>query len=208
MNFEQKIGEGTKKIPDQETQQAKPAAENRQNVPETTILGTAKDEEFPGSIVVKTKNAEGNIVGYAMRTKEDGTIEGNEINYQPDGSTGTVQRLNEADLARLQQQGILGEFQSIKKIEQTKKNDNANIWLQRLFLQGKNPYMAYQTESNEQMYIDEATKALQALSDSEQISLAETFSKEHDRSEKFHYVMIKMNGTVFGKKLAELQKGA
>jgi hypothetical protein len=217
MNYEQKLGGGMPKTPDQESQGAKPIAENKPNISESTILGTSKDENFPGSTIFKIQRPDGKIKGYAIRIKEDGTFEGNEINYQPDGSMGTVQRLNEADLERIRQEGVLDKFQSIKsaeeahlesqrKIEQTKKLDNANIWSNRLFLQGKNPYITYQLEPNEQMYIDEAVKALQALSDDEQASLAEAFLKDHDRSEKFHYVMVKLGNTAFGKKLAELAK--
>jgi len=217
MNFDQKIGAAAMKTSSEGSkQEGQPVAKQKLDVPR--IISAGRDEDFPGSTIFKTQDAEGKIKGYAIRTKEDGSIEGNEIGFSPDGSEKTsIQKLNESNIEMLRDKGLLEKFESIKKAEQekleaskraemAKKMDDTKTWLQRLYLQGTNPYVVQQAEPNEKMYIDEAIKSLKVFSDTDQISLAEDFVKTNSSLEKLHYVMIKLNGTAFGKKLAELMK--
>lgn len=204
MNFEKKLG-GMPQTPEQEAQQPKPVAENQQNVPDNTILGTAKDEEFPGSIVVKTKNLKGKMVGYAMRAKEDGTLEGNEISYQPDGTVGSIQRLNEGDISTLQQKGVIAAFEQAQKIDTKKKHDDAHTWLIRCFLKGE-------SISSNDTEILEAKKSLESLSASEQESIAETFYNDRisnnlsgDSVRSLYSIYPQFKGTVFGEKIRQME---
>jgi hypothetical protein len=125
---------------------------------------------------------------------------------------GAVQKLNEADLAKLQEQGVLAEYEKVKKFETTQKQDIARIWLTRLSLQGTDPFMNQLETPAERMYMDETTKALQNLSPAEQVSLADTIFEEKmsnnpsgDSVRQLYGVYVKLKGTPFADRIGELE---
>ena len=212
MNFAERMNSGESKKPEQEAQGVKPVAENKQATPENIILGASKDENFPDATVVKTRDKEGKEKGYALRMKEDGTFEGNEINYQPDGSIGSVQKLNEDDLAKLEQQGVLEEYKKTKKTEGTERQESGRIHLMRLFLKGDhiNPQFAHTRNEETKMSLQEAKKNMDDLNPAEQEALAEEFYNstigKHITNNKDAYnVYLNFKGTSFAERFKQLE---
>ena len=89
------------------------AEKEEENIEKVTILGDTKDDNFKDSIIVKTKNAEGRIIGYAIRKNSNGDLEGNKIGYMKDGSVGAVYQLHESNFSELKQNGVLDEYENI-----------------------------------------------------------------------------------------------
>jgi hypothetical protein len=81
-------------------------------VEKANIMEVVKDKNFEGSIIIKTKNAEGRTIGYALRKNSQGNLDGNMIGYTEDGSIGPVYQLHEADFINLGQQGILDLYEN------------------------------------------------------------------------------------------------
>lgn len=99
-----------------------------------SVVEVVKNDNFEGSIIVKTQDAEGRIVGFALRKNGSGDLEGNKIGYMKDGSVGWVQQLHESDFAELARQGIMEAYEDAlsneDKIEVEKKvsaNDQEEI---------------------------------------------------------------------------------
>jgi hypothetical protein len=211
MNFDQRVGEAKLNTPDQEGQEVKVVTENKPQAPESTIIGTSKDENFPGSTVFKVQDPDGKIKGYAIRTKEDGTFEGNDISYKPDGSMGTVQKLNEVDLAKLQQQGVIDEYKKQKNIESIKKMDEGKIKLMGLFLKGEHINPTYGiTDNVAQMLVSDTKNYMNSLSPTEQENLAQEFydssiGKAPENNRDAYYVYLNFKGTPFGNKFSQLE---
>ena len=80
-------------------------------VEKADIVEVTRDKNFEGSIIIKTKNTDGRMIGYALRKNSQGDLEGNRINYISDGTAGAVYQLHEADLASLDQQGVLDLYE-------------------------------------------------------------------------------------------------
>ncbi|HHD92156.1 MAG TPA: hypothetical protein ENL06_00850 [Candidatus Portnoybacteria bacterium] len=93
--------------------------ENIEPKPEkANIVGITKDPNFEGSIIIKTKNKEGKIVGYALRKNSHGDWEGNEIVYMPDGEVGPTYQLDETDFSKLREQGVLASYENIPTMKE------------------------------------------------------------------------------------------
>ncbi|MFA7319506.1 MAG: hypothetical protein WC022_02820 [Parcubacteria group bacterium] len=82
-------------------------------IEKANIVGITKDRNFPGSVIIKTENAEGRMMGYAIRKDSQGNLEGNEIRYMKDGSIGPVYQLHESSFAKLREQGVLEAYENI-----------------------------------------------------------------------------------------------
>ncbi|KKW05340.1 MAG: hypothetical protein UY41_C0055G0003 [Candidatus Moranbacteria bacterium GW2011_GWE1_49_15] len=98
------------------SQQQEKTMEKRQSqIEKANIMEVAKDPNFEGSIIIKTKDEQGRIVGYAIRKNSQGNLEGNKIGYMTNGphhgSIGTVYQLHEADFNKLAQNGILEAYE-------------------------------------------------------------------------------------------------
>ena len=84
------------------------------------IVEITKDHNFASSIIIKTKDAEGRITGYAIRKDNRGDWEGNKIRYMKDSSRGPVYQLHESDFEELRQQGILDAYENIPEMKERK----------------------------------------------------------------------------------------
>jgi len=87
--------------------------ESKKNINNPNIIEIAEDKNFEGSTIIKTKDAEGRIIGYALRKNSRGDLEGNEIGYMEDGSVGPVYQLHESDFAKLKQQGVMESYENV-----------------------------------------------------------------------------------------------
>ncbi|KKR19015.1 MAG: hypothetical protein UT48_C0038G0002 [Parcubacteria group bacterium GW2011_GWE2_39_37] len=81
----------------------------------------ARDRNFEGSIIVKTKSEDGQTVGYAIRRDSHGNLEGNKIGYMPNGSTGPVYQLHQSDFDRLAEEGILEAYDHALSEEESQR---------------------------------------------------------------------------------------
>ncbi|MEI8344100.1 MAG: hypothetical protein WCF93_04080 [Candidatus Moraniibacteriota bacterium] len=80
-------------------------------VEKANIVGAVKDKNFEGSVIVKTQDAEGRVIGYALRKNSKGELEGNKIGYMKDGSVGWVQQIHESGLVELEENGVLEKYE-------------------------------------------------------------------------------------------------
>ncbi|KKU52181.1 MAG: hypothetical protein UX75_C0055G0003 [Candidatus Moranbacteria bacterium GW2011_GWE2_47_10] len=104
------------------SQQQEKTMEKRQSqIEKANIMEVAKDPNFEGSIIIKTKDEQGRIVGYAIRKNSQGNLEGNKIGYMTNGphhgSIGTVYQLHEADFLKLAQNGVLNAYENALALE-------------------------------------------------------------------------------------------
>jgi uncharacterized membrane protein len=84
----------------------------------SNIIGVTRDRNFEGSVIVKTEDSEGRIIGYAIRKNSQGDWEGNEIRYMKDGSIGHVYQLHEKDFSKLGEQGVLASYESMPAMKE------------------------------------------------------------------------------------------
>jgi hypothetical protein len=75
------------------------------------IIGAIRDANFPGSVIIKIQNTDGRMIGYALRRKSNGELEGNTIAYLSDGSVGTTYQLHASDFAQLRDNGVLEKYE-------------------------------------------------------------------------------------------------
>ncbi len=68
-------------------------------------------DDFDGSIIIKTKNSRGEIVGYALRKNSQKEVEGSAIHFGKNGEKGPVYPLHGTDFAKLAQNGVLKAFE-------------------------------------------------------------------------------------------------
>lgn len=77
----------------------------------SNIIEITKDKNFEGSVIIKIQNTEGKVVGYALRKKSNGDLEGNEIGYMENGSVGWVQQIHESGFNNLRENGVMDAFE-------------------------------------------------------------------------------------------------
>lgn len=88
------------------------------------IVGVTKDSNFQGSLIVKTRDTQGAILGYALRKNSHGDWEGSEIRYAEDGSIGAVYQLHEADLFGLKESGVLEAYENLPEMKERVTSDS------------------------------------------------------------------------------------
>jgi len=107
--FKREVSEA-KRIAEVRELQNEYAKKSEMPVEKANIVEIAKDKNFEGSIIVKTKDSDGRIVGFAIRRNISGDLEGNKIGYMNDGSVGAVYQLHDADFTRLDKSGVLKAY--------------------------------------------------------------------------------------------------
>lgn len=95
-----------------ESKEKIPVKDQSEVFEKANIVGIAKDDNFEGSIIIKTKDAEDRISGYAIRKNSQGDLEGNRIGYMKDGSIGPVYQLHESDFVELGKTGVLEKYEN------------------------------------------------------------------------------------------------
>jgi hypothetical protein len=173
------------------------------------IMGVTKDSNFEGSTIIKTENAEGRVIGYAIRQKEDGGLEGNKINYTPEGETGAVYQLYEADFVKLKQQGVLDSYEGALSAEKSKNVDNAKLAMLSMYMQGEQFDPAW-NKYPEDSLIDSAQEALESLSSPDQEKMAieffnDTIGRDISNNKNAYKVYMMFKGTAFGQKFKQLE---
>lgn len=173
------------------------------------IIGTSKDPNFEGAIIIKIQDTEGHITGYAIRKKEDGSLEGNKISYTPDWKIGSVYQLYEADFAKLKQQGVLDSYESVLVAEKSKKIDNAKVAMLRMYLQG-DKFDSINNIYPEESLMNSVEEALNCLNSTDQEKMAteffnDTIGERIGNNRNAYKVYFIFKNTAFGQKFQQLE---
>lgn len=187
----------------------KPEQQNAESkVNKARIMGASKDPNFEGSTIIKTEGADGRVIGYAIRKNKEGRLEGNEIRYQPDGKTGAVYQLHEADFDKLKESGVLESYEHELMIEGSKKIDDTKLSLLRLFMQGDKIDPSWGQAPQDM--IESARSALKELTDADQEKIAtdffaETIGRDISNNKYAYHVYRHLKGSAFSKKFSALE---
>lgn len=205
--FKPEAGMGAPKTPEQDLEKAQKEQAPENKTEQIRIMGATKDSK--GSTIIKTEDAEGRVTGYAIRQKEDGSLEGNEIKYTPDGKTGAVYQLHEADFAKLKQQGILDSYEGALVAEKSKSVDDAKLAILRMYMQGEQFDPAW-NKYPEDSLMNSAQEALKNLSSADQEKMAteffnDTIGRNISNNTNAYKVYMMFKGTSFGQKFKQLE---
>ncbi len=205
----EQMGAGAFKMPvqPQDNVDEKQKLENKTD--KIKVIGARKDANFEGSTIIKTEDAEGRITEYAIRKKENGELEGNEIRYQSDGSTGPVYQLHESDFDKLKQQGVLDSYEGALAAEGSKKINDAKNAIWRIYKEGDkvNPSWGKMPEDS---LMNPAKEALENLSPADQEKVAtdffnDTIGKNISNNKDAYSVYGVFKNTPFGQKFKQLE---
>lgn len=202
-------GMGAPKNPEQDLEKAQEEKAPKNKTGQIRIMSASKDSNFEGSTIIKTEDAEGRITGYAIRQKENGSLEGNEIKYQPDGSIGATYQLHENDFAKLKQQGVLDSYEGALVAEKSKNVDDAKLAMLRMYMQGEkiNPWQGRYPEDS---LMKPAEEALKNLSPADQEKMAtnffnDTIGRDISNNKNAYIVYGVFKNTPFGQKFKQLE---
>ncbi len=207
--FKPEAGMGAPKTPEQDSEKAQEEQAPENKAEQIRIVGATKDSNFEGSTIIKTEDAEGRVTGYAIRQKEDGSFEGNEIRYTPDGEVGPVYQLHEADFAKLKQQGVLDSYEGTLVAEKSRNVDDAKLAMLRMYMQGEQFDPAW-NKYPEDSLMNSAQEALKNLSSADQEKMAteffnDTIGRNISNNKNAYKVYMMFKGTSFGQKFQQLE---
>jgi len=86
------------------------------------VIGVFKDDNFPESTIVKTRDMRGFVTGFAIRRNSEGDLEGNRIHYLESGDVGAVFKLHEHDFLALEEKGFLDLVEKLDPSESKEIN--------------------------------------------------------------------------------------
>ncbi|EKE20250.1 MAG: hypothetical protein ACD_8C00033G0002 [uncultured bacterium] len=191
-----------------EQNQEKTLESPEEKVKKIRIIGATKDPNFEGSTIIKTEDEEGRVVGYAIRKNSEGQLEGNQIGYMKDGSTGAVYQLHESDFDKLRDMGILESYEGALATESSEKINNANLEMLRLFGEGDKIDPSWGRDPGE--LLTPARRSLEGMNDEDQEKVAteffnKTIGRDISNNRYAYHVYRHFKSGAFGQKFKQLE---
>lgn len=192
-----------------EKKQEKVLSNTESEAKKIRIVGSTKDANFEGSMIIKTEDEEGKIIGYAIRKNAEGELEGNKIGYMQDGSIETIYQLHSADFEDLKRMGVIDLYEGALANESLEKINETKLSMLRLYSEGDrfNPW-------NGRWPADElmtpTKKALEGMSQEDQEKVAvdffdATIGRSILNNKNAYMVYGVFSKTPFGQKFRQLE---